>query len=113
MASSDGKFDVIIVDGASNRYLCAKEGLSHLQKGGMGILDNSEWYPKTAAMLAASGLIQVDFYGFKATESHTSTTSIFFHREYINRPVFSRQPSLLPGQIRVSTEWDAEPHVVP
>ena len=107
--SDSTNFDVIIVDGASNRYLCAREGLKHLNAGGIMILDNSEWYPHTASMLRISGLIQVDFYGFKATESHTSTTSIFFHRDYQNSPLHSRQPSLLPGQIRVGTEWDHEP----
>jgi len=105
-----GSFDVVIVDGASNRYLCAKEALRHLNPGGMVILDNSEWYPKSAAMLREAGnLIQADFYGFKATESHTSTTSVFFHREYKNIPRAATQPTLMYGQIKVSTDWDSEP----
>ena len=57
-----GDYDVIIVDGASNRYLCAKEGLKKLKVGGMMILDNAEWYPNTAKMLRGAGLLQIDFF---------------------------------------------------
>ena len=37
------KFDVIVLDG-KRRYDCAKLSLSKLNKGGMIILDNSDWY---------------------------------------------------------------------
>jgi len=104
--SAGVNYDVIIVDGASNRHNCAHEGLKRLRKGGMVILDNAEWYPQTASSLRAGGLIQVDFFGFKATESHSSATSIFFHPEFQNRPKSSRQPTLRPGNIDVGTEWD-------
>ena len=38
-----------------------------LTPGDMIILDNSDWHPKTAAMLLGSGVIQVDFTGFNPT----------------------------------------------
>jgi hypothetical protein len=50
-----------------------------------------------------SGLIRVDFSGFKVTESHTSTTSVFLRRDFDfqsfnrgSRPVASAPSKQLP-----------------
>ena len=86
--------DVIIVDG-SHRFACAEAAVSALAPGGMIILDNSDWHPKTAAMLRGSGLIQVDFTGFNPINYYVTTTSVFLHRDIEIVPRFERLP--MPG----------------
>ena len=63
-------------------------------------------YPNTAEFLRKSGLFQVDFAGFKATESHTSVTSMFFDGYSSLKPRHQRQPTLLEGNLNVVTDWD-------
>jgi hypothetical protein len=104
---TDGKFDLIIVDGAGYRYDCAVEALDKLASGGVIVLDNSDWYPNTAAMLKQSGLLQVDMTGFKPGYSHTSTTSLFLHREFDFPTIRDRQPAYGIGAKHIhSVEWD-------
>ncbi len=88
----DKKFDVIVIDGFGYRYDCAKLALQYLNKGGMIILDNADWHYNTAALLKNAGLLQVDMTGFKPTEHHTSTTSIFFDRTFDFPTLQPRQP---------------------
>lgn len=88
------KPDVIIVDG-SHRFACAEAAIASLAPGGMIILDNSDWHPKTAAALRAAGLIQVDFTGFNPINYYVTTTSLFLHREIQITPRFERLP--MPG----------------
>lgn len=76
-----GLFDVIVVDGAE-RYRSAKAALSALAPGGMIILDNAEWYPNAAQMLAEAGLIEVRFSGFSPINAFTSTSSAFLSRDF-------------------------------
>lgn len=103
----DGQFDVIVVDGAGYRYDCAAEAIGKLADGGIIILDNSDWHFNTAAMLKKSGLLQVDMTGFKPCYSHTSTTSIFFHREFDFPTAAARQPAYGIGAKELhSTDWD-------
>ena len=103
---AEGLFDVIIIDSADYRFDCATEAIRKLAPGGMIILDNSDWYPKSAAELKNSGLIQVDFSGFKVTESHTSTTSVFLHREFNFATTISSQPAYCIGSKRVISDSD-------
>lgn len=79
--SNFGFFDVIVVDGAE-RYRSAKAALTALAPGGMIILDNAEWYPNTADMLAQAGLIEMRFSGFSPINAFTSTTSAFLSRDF-------------------------------
>jgi len=103
----DGLFDVIVVDGAGFRYDCAAEAIGKLAEGGIIILDNSDWHFNTAAMLKKSGLLQVDMTGLKPCYSHTSTTSIFFHREFNFPTTANRQPTYGIGAKQLhSTNWD-------
>jgi len=71
------RFDIVVVDGAV-RYPCAQEAISRLEDGGLIILDNTEWYPNTAAMLRKTGFAQIDFCGFCPVNAYPSCTSIFF-----------------------------------
>ncbi|MEH2468915.1 hypothetical protein V1281_001829 [Nitrobacteraceae bacterium AZCC 2161] len=75
------KFDVIVVDGAE-RYRSTQAAIGCLASGGMIILDNAEWYPHCAALLAASGLIEVPFSGFPPINAFPSTSSAFLSRDF-------------------------------
>ena len=75
------KFDVVVVDGAE-RFRSATTALDVLAPGGMIILDNAEWYPNTANMLTAAGLIEVRFSGFSPINAFTATSSAFLSRDF-------------------------------
>ena len=74
-------FDIIVVDG-DHRMECAKKSLDCLNPSGMIILDNSDWFPRTAEFLRSQNLIQVDFSGFGPVNDYTWTTSIFLTRSF-------------------------------
>lgn len=101
-----GTFDVIVIDSHGYRYDCAVEAVDKLTAGGMIILDNSEWHPMSAAVLKKAGLIQVDFSGFKVTESHAATTTVFLHRDFDFSTIQPRQPSYCVGAKQVVSGWD-------
>jgi precorrin-6B methylase 2 len=85
-------FDVIIIDGSFNRYECAKCAIKKLKQGGLIILDNSDWWIKTAEFLRSANLIEVDMTGFSPINGYTLTTSLFFHRDFNFKPKFKHQP---------------------
>jgi hypothetical protein len=85
------KFDIIVVDGA-NRFQCAKNSIRQLATGGMLILDNSDWHPRTAGLLREAGLIEVDFIGFGPVNNYTWTTSLFLDRAVQIIPKSGRLP---------------------
>ena len=87
----DSRPDVIIVDG-SHRFACAEAALEVLAPGGLIILDNSDWHPKTAEALRVAGLIQIDFTGFNPINYYVTTTSLFLHRDIQIAPRFDRMP---------------------
>jgi hypothetical protein len=81
----EGTFDVIVIDGPARgltRLKCCKAARGRLDKGGVIILDNSDWLPHSAAFLRSTGLIQVDMTGFAPMNAHTSTTSLFLDKEF-------------------------------
>ncbi len=88
---SGKKFDLIIVDGKRRRP-CAAEAVECLAANGMIILDNSDWYPKTAQLLRDTGLIQIDFTGYGPVNNYTWTTSLFLTRGVQLRPRTNRMP---------------------
>ena len=85
-------FDVIVVDGR-HRFACAREAVAALRQGGFILLDNSDWYPRTAEMLRAADLVEVDLSGFGPINDYTWTTSLFLHRAFSPRPRTDRQPT--------------------
>jgi hypothetical protein len=74
-------FDCIVIDGAE-RCACAANALQALAPGGMIILDNADWYPKTARLLIQSGFLPVAFNGFAPLNAFTHTTMIFISRDF-------------------------------
>ncbi|WP_017325982.1 hypothetical protein [Synechococcus sp. PCC 7336] len=91
-------FDTIIIDG-SHRKACAKEAIQKLNPGGMIVLDNSDWFPKTAEIIRYADFIQVDMAGFGPINYYTWTTSLFLHREFNLKPKSSLQPTHAPGAL--------------
>lgn len=91
----DNKFDVIIIDGIA-RLKCVDTIAEHLnlKDGYMIILDNSDWYPKTAEALRQKyNLIQADYHGFGPINAYTWTTSVMFSRNIQLVPMNEVQPS--------------------
>ncbi len=104
----DAGYDIIVIDCSANRLECAKAVAPRLREGGMIILDNSDWYPNTAAHLRSLGLIQVDFADFRPDHSFRCTTSIFLHPKF--RPVPAGgclpAPALGGKHVSASNNWD-------
>jgi hypothetical protein len=81
-AACDGsKYDVILIDGAE-RFRCAESSLRSIAPGGMIILDNAEWYPRTADLLRKANFIEIPFSGFGPINAFTSTTTAFLDRAF-------------------------------
>lgn len=95
---NNNKYDVIIIDGSS-RYKCAKKALPLLKRNGFIILDNSDWFQKTAKYLRKNGLIQIDFMGFGPINGYTWITSLFLTRKYNFKPL-DKQPRASWGGIK-------------
>jgi hypothetical protein len=75
------KFDIVLIDGIE-RMACARKAIKKVRSDGVIILDNSDWYPNTSALLRARGFFQVDFTGFTPMNHYTSTTSFFFAKSF-------------------------------
>jgi len=107
-------FDIIVVDGAGNRFLMAKEAVKRLAPDGIIILDNTMWYPKTATWLRRR-MLQIDFHGLKPTQLHADTTSVFFNRVPWRLPSTSVSMPGYPvgGQVTTFVSgWDQVPSEV-
>jgi len=76
----NSKFDIIIIDGEW-REICADVALKQLNKGGLIIFDNSDWYPNTTRHIREKGFFQIDFSGFGPINNYCWTTSIFIESE--------------------------------
>jgi hypothetical protein len=100
IARSGARFDGIAIDG-SVRKRCAEIAVNFLKPGGLVILDNSDWFPNTAALLRQAGLIQVDMHGFGPINAYTWTTSLFLQRGFGMKPIEGRQPSFSRCAVRV------------
>jgi hypothetical protein len=85
--SFNKKFDIIIIDDIL-RYQCAQIAQNYLNVGGIIILDNSDWFKKTAVKIASENLIQIDFHGFGPINNYCWTTTIFLSKncniQYLN-----------------------------
>lgn len=98
-------FDCIIIDG-SFRKECAQAALEKLKRGGLMILDNSDWFPNTAALLRNAGLLQVDFHGFGPINGYSWTTSLFLSRDFNPGLSEGRQPLPSRAAVRVVKDQD-------
>jgi hypothetical protein len=89
-------YDVVVVDGWQDehdflRYRCVAAALQRLTRRGIIVLDNSEWLPKTCALLREAGWEQVDFEGPCPGNAEFGRTSVFWRGKlsfnYVERPV--------------------------
>jgi len=71
--------DIIVIDGVE-REECAKRALQFLAPGGMIILDNSQVEYHAKAVLDASRLFTIHFWGWVCVHGGTQCTSIYFDR---------------------------------
>jgi predicted O-methyltransferase YrrM len=98
----DHNFDVIVIDGYIHdgmRRMCAEYALSHLNEGGLLILDNSDWLAKTTQYLRENGFNQSDYYGFGPINNYPWCTSLF-HNGQLALPRRSISPGFVPGGIK-------------
>jgi hypothetical protein len=110
IARSGQRYDVISIDG-SYRYECARIASDFLADGGLIILDNADWLPKTARLLREAGLLQVDMHGYAPIAKYTLTTSLFFHRQFKFASREGRQPHASAAAIPVPVDFlSQEPH---
>lgn len=107
IAAQEGNFDLIAIDCAANRHECALPSVGKLARGGAIILDNSDWYPRTAALLREHDLIQVDFADFRPQHSIRGTSSLFLTRDFRATPRHDRLPMPAMGSpARAGSSWD-------
>jgi hypothetical protein len=69
-------YDIIIIDG-KQRVRCCSEAIAKLDRGGLLILDNSDWYPRLCESLRKKNFVQIDFHGHGPINPYTWTTSLF------------------------------------
>jgi hypothetical protein len=104
----EASYDIIVIDCSANRRECAKAVAHRLREGGMVILDNSDWYPNTAAYLRSLDLIQVDFADFRPDHPYRCATSVFLHTKF--RPIPAGRclpaPTLGGKNVSATNSWD-------
>jgi len=77
----ESKYDIIVIDG-QHRLECTKNAVKCINKSGMIIFDNSDWFPNSLRFLREQGFIQIDFCGFGPGIHFTWATSIFLGPEF-------------------------------
>jgi hypothetical protein len=103
ISSLNRKFDIIVID-ANRRMECSKIASRYLIPGGIVILDNSDWYTKSAKTIRENNFIQVDFYGFGPLNNYTWTTSLFFSRDFNFKAKNNIQPISVIGGLTQTNE---------
>lgn len=95
------RYDVLALDGL-HYHDCAAAARGLVGHGGLVILDNSDFYPETCALLRRHGFLQVDMAGFKPCHLDAQVTSMFFDRAFDVGPR-GRQPlPCIGGRDRIS-----------
>ncbi|WP_431065182.1 hypothetical protein [Methylotuvimicrobium sp.] len=102
-------FDIIIVDGfskAGTRKKCVEKALSHLNPGGLLIVDNADWLPKTCKLLRDAGFFEIDFSGLGPLNAHAETTSLFFKNDFKIRPISDKHPGYATGGLKLNYDLE-------
>ena len=108
LSSLASNYGLIALDCGANRFECADAAVRKLAEDGVFVLDNSDWYPNTAALLREHDLIQVDFADFRPAHHYRCTTSIFLRPSFRPRPSGSRLPLPPRGgkDVAQTNRWD-------
>lgn len=80
------KFDLIIVDGIK-RKACLENAVDLVIDNGIIIFDNSDRNPEYCKLMREKGFLQVDFHGFGPIVNFTTSTTIFFKRDFDFQPL--------------------------
>lgn len=83
-------FDLIIVDGILRKE-CLETAVELVSNNGLIVFDNSDRNPEYCKAMRDKDFIQVDFHGFGPIVNFTTTTTMFFRREFDFSPT-SIQP---------------------
>jgi SAM-dependent methyltransferase len=100
-------FDVVIIDGIfqnGGRLKCTESAIKALRPGGLIILDNSDWLPRSSQRLRETGHIEVDMAGVAPLNTYACTTSLFFSRDFSVRPASKYHPAAAIGGI--TQNWE-------
>ncbi len=103
------RYDVIALDGLHYRD-CAAAARDLLTPGGLVILDNSDFYPATCAVLRGHDFLQVDMAGFKPCHTDAQVTSLFFDRAFDVKPRGRQPVPCIGGKEKVSP-FDKPRHI--
>ena len=87
---TERRYDVIVLDGL-HYHDCAAAARGLVRRGGLVVLDNSDFYPATCNLLRQHDFLQVDMAGFKPCHVDAQVTSLFFDRTFDIAPR-GRQP---------------------
>lgn len=94
---SGKKFDIVVIDG-NHRPECARQLPNMISEDGIIVLDNSDWFKKTAKYIRENfDFIQIDFFGFVPINPYTTVTSIFVSRKVVLVPSEESQPAYAIG----------------
>lgn len=74
-------YDVIVVDGAHRRG-CASVAPACLNDGGLIILDNADWYPRTRREICEAGFTEIPFCGFGPLNGYAWVTAIYLRAAF-------------------------------
>lgn len=111
MATLQRTYQFIAIDPGENRYACAKAAIPMLSDDGFIVLDNSEWYANTTALLRGADLIQIDFHDFRPVHHHRTTTSLFVKRNFRPKPLGPIMPlTPIGGRVVDINNWDRPVH---
>ncbi len=91
-------YEVIVIDGLL-RFECAQAALLFLARGGLLILDNSDWQPRLCEWLRTQEMMQIDFHGFGPVNDYTWCTSIFVRGQCALPHLGSRWPNETYGNL--------------
>lgn len=77
------KPDLVIIDGF-RREACATKSLEAFGTRPLYVLDNADWFPRTAAVLRNAGLHEIRFKGFGPVNNYAWATSLLVGRENLH-----------------------------
>ncbi len=93
------RHDVFVIDNNGPfRHRCAEAAATHLKKGGLIILDNSDQCLRACEVLRSHGFNQIDFTGFVPGNGYPHCTSFFFKNRLKFATLSKDQPQRSPAQ---------------
>ncbi len=100
--------DFALIDCACNRLAVARQLLAPPSPPFI-VLDNADWHPNTAQLLAGGGYFEIPFWGLKNGEDWESCTSLFVRPESAARLRIRRDARPALARAMVGNPWDLEP----